>query len=258
MLGESHTVNTDARSVLACWLLTDASALKQCLDSGNIFSRLLIKSIESEIAFNKNESIEAWLDCLNKKWSARTKVISLMDIGLPWRCTDSEIRSCQDTSLMIYQIKVSCLGREVSSWDQPIAGSETNCRMILFLGSFEGTLHLLLQARLEAGNRNGFELTTTVQAESSAANGYEEKHVEMSTESGHTLLDFHNSEEGGRFDHCISEYRIVWVGEVTQEQQGPFHRWISLSQFSDFLRMENRVTNELRSAASSLLSINQI
>lgn len=258
MLGESHIVNTDARSVLICWLFTDVSALKECLASESVFAGILIKSIESRTAVNQKERIEEWLDALNKKWSTDTEVISLEDIGPPWMCKGSGITSSEDMSLMIYQINVSCLGREVPVWDQPVAGSGTRSRIVLFLGSFKGTLHLLVQARLEAGNRKGFELTTTVQAESSLISYYEKKYIQMSKKSGKMLLDFRNSEEGGRFDRCISEYQIVWIGEVTEEQEGPFHRWISLSQFSDFLRMKNRITNELRSAASSLLSIKNI
>jgi oxidase EvaA len=258
MLGESNIVNTDARSVLVCWLFTDVSALRECLDSESVFAEILIKSIESRIAVNQKERIEKWLDVLNNKWSTETEVISLKDIGSPWLCNGLGITSSEDISLMIYQIKVSCSGREVPVWDQPVAGSGTPSCIVLFMGLFKGTLHMLVQARLEAGNRKGFELTTTVQSESSAVSCYEKKYIQMSKKSGKILLDFHNSEEGGRFDRCISEYRIVWVGEVTQEQEGPFHRWISLSQFSVFLSMENRITNELRSAASSLLSIKNI
>lgn len=257
LLEASHTVNTDARSVLTCWLFTDTSALRECLPMENKFAECLIKSIESETAAHRNESIEDWLETLNKKWSTNIEVMPLMELGPRWVCNESEIFSPQDLSLKIHHIAVSCNRREVKQWDQPIARSETHSSAILFVGSYKGMLHLLLQARLEAGNRNGFELTTTVQSETPTLNKYEENYIRMARESGKILRSFHNSEEGGRFDHCISEYQVIWAGEIKIEQEGPFHRWVSLSQFSSFLRMENRVTNELRSAASSLLCIKE-
>lgn len=258
LLGESHVVNTDARSVLVCWLLTHPSALRESLDLKKEFPTILSDSIESKTAINQKANIEDWLDNLNNKWNSDTEIISLREIDEPWICKESGITSPEDMALMVYQIKVSCLGREVPKWDQPIMGSKSCSQILLFLGTFKGTLHLLVQARLEAGNRNGFELTTTVQVDTPTANRYEQKYIQMSHTSGIGILNFHNSEEGGRFDKCISEYQIVWIGELTKKQEGPFHRWISLLQFSDFLRMENRTTNELRSAMSSLLSIKNL
>ena len=181
----------------------------------------------------------------------------MKELDAPWAYTDSEMSSPDNPSLMVYHIAVSCKTREVAHWDQPILGSQSQSHIILFIGSFKGILHLLLQAKLEAGNRNGFELTTTVQADTSNISPDEEKYFNIADESGKTQHCFDNSEEGGRFDQCISQYRIVWLDEPTQAQEGTFHRWVSLPQFSDFLRSENFITNELRSAMSTLLSIKE-
>jgi len=69
-----------------------------------------------------------------------------------------------------------------------------------------------------------------------------------------TMLRFCNSEEGGRFDRCISEYEIVCLDHVNESQEGAFYRWVSLSQFSEMLAAQKFITNELRSAVSALLS----
>ena len=258
LLGESHAINTDARSVLICWLFTDLDALRQCMDSEKEFAMILLKSFESGAVLNQNTEIEEWLSDLNNKWNSKTEVVPLREIGSDWKFDESTIVSSGDNPLKVYQIKVSCLGREVSKWDQPIVGSKENSILILFIGLYQGTLHLLVQARLEAGNREGFEFTTTVQGEASYINEYEKKLLQAMEKKSRVLRAFDNSEEGGRFDQCISEYKICWVDDVKKEYESPFHRWISVSQFSDNLRMKNRITNELRSAASSLLSLNDL
>ena len=256
LLGESHTVNTDARSVLACWLFTDVSALRECLAGKGPLAAKLISSMESKKTVHSGKTLEDWLGVLDRTWRTNTETLSLRNLEDSWQCGESEISSPDDPSLTIYQIAVRCARREVTHWDQPIAGSGTRACLMLLIGDFEGTLHVLLQAALEAGNRGGFELTTTVQAESCGrVSPHEERYLRMAETSGRTLFRFQNSEEGGRFDHCISEYQVVWIEAVAKEQEGPFHRWVSLAQLAHFLRRENRVTNELRSAISSLLSI---
>jgi oxidase EvaA len=257
-LAEDYAVNTDARSVLTCWLFTDIYALRECLDGSGRFANILTASIESEDTLHADKALKDWMESLNAKWQTNTEIISLKELDANWTCNDSEIVSGNDPFLMIYQIAVSCNKREVHQWDQPISGSLTKSEIILFIGSYEGALHLLLQAKLEAGNRNGFELTTTVQAEPLTASKLEIKYIETAVKNGKTLLDFHNSEEGGRFDRCVSRYQIVWVDEVTEALESPFHRWVSLSQFSAYLQKENILTNELRSAASSLLCVKDL
>ncbi len=256
LLGENHTVNTDARSVLACWLFTDPSALRECLAAQHPWAARLVHSVTSERAAHSGHALEEWLRDLDRTWRANAEILSLRNLEDSWRCGDWEISSPDDTSLLIYQTAVDCAGREVAQWDQPIAGSRTRACAVLLAGDCDGTLHFLLQAALEAGNRDGFELTTTVQAESSdTSNPQDARYLNLAEVSGRTLSHFHNSEEGGRFDRCISEYRVVWTGRVHAEWEGPFHRWVSLSQVSSFLRRGNRITNELRSALSSLLSV---
>jgi len=256
LLSESYTVNTDARSVLASWLFTDVPALRECLPGKGPLAAQLISSLESRNALHGGETLEAWRDALDRTWRPNTETLALKNLEDSWQCGESEISSPDDPSLAIYQIAVHCARREVTHWDQPIAGSGTRACLMLLIGDFQGTLHVLLQAALEAGNRSGFELTTTVQAEScDRAGPHEERYLRMAQTSGRTLLRFENSEEGGRFDHCISEYQVVWIDAVAKEQEGPFHRWVSLAQLAQFVRQENRVTNELRSAISSLLGI---
>lgn len=258
LLNDDYTINSDARSVLACWLFSDSRAMRECSSTSNGFAGQLANSLESSNALHCDNEIEDWLKGLNAKWQTNADTISLKKLKGDWTCHDSEIVSTADPSLLIYHIDVSCRNREVTQWDQPISGSNTKTELILFISQHKGIMHLLLQAKLEAGNRSGFELTTTVQAEPSTVSYFESKYITFLKNVGKTLLDIHNSEEGGRFDQCICRYRVVWINETSEELEGPFHRWISLQQFSNYLKKEKFTTNELRSAVSCLLCIKNI
>ena len=258
LLGQNHTINTDARSILTCWFFTDANILRECLPVEASFPSLLISSMTNRNSVHQIQHLEKWLDELNRRWPGQTEIISLENLDAPWVCTGTEISSPDDPSLTVYQIAVSCQTREVAQWDQPILGSQIKSDQILILGKFDGVLHLLLQARLEAGNRHGFELTTTVQNDTTSTTPCEKIYLELAEKSGKRLLRFDNSEEGGRFDRCVSQYRIILLDEAAPEQEGTFHRWVSLSQVSDFLRREKFITNELRSAMSALLTIRDV
>ena len=254
MLREDHTINTDARSVLVCWLFTHPYALEECIGHHQSFLQLLLFSLKSTIAMHKQSELYGWLDALNSKWQSKTVAIPLQALGHPWECGHAAITSTNNPAMAIHHIEVRCATREVTHWDQPISASQTSTRIVLLIGLLKGTLHLLLQARLEAGNRSGFELTTTVQDDLHANDNVDMQYLRLA-ESGTTMLRFCNSEEGGRFDRCVSEYKIVRLDHVNESQEGVFYRWVSLSQFSEMLASQKFITNELRSAVSALLSL---
>jgi oxidase EvaA len=199
-----------------------------------------------------------WMDNLNKKWPIQAEIIPLKDLDPSWQRTSSEISAANGSAISVYQIDVSCATREVPNWDQPIIGTLRPTVLLLLMGQFKGVLHCLVQARLEAGNRLGFELTTTVQNDVASMNSHEQMLLDLARKSGTSLCEFKNSEEGGRFDQCIGEYQICWLEDPSQAQEGLFHRWVSLSQLSDFLGKQNILTNELRSAMSALLAIRSL
>ena len=253
LLGESHLINTDARSVLASWLLTEPEVLAQCLNRGDPLG--LLESFESDETYHTADALCDWLDELQQVGNVSRQIVPLSQMQLPWVWNDGLLDST-DHAFFLQQIAVECQTREVTHWDQPIFASPRETKLIMVMGRIGGTLHLLLQARLDAGNGRGFELTTTVQAESPETQSYEETcYLHCLPTLSTPLLRFRNSEEGGRFDRCVSHYEIAWTDWPKQFPETAFHRWVSLSQVGHWLREANRVTNELRSAISALLSL---
>ncbi|HBN76333.1 MAG TPA: hypothetical protein DD473_11050 [Planctomycetaceae bacterium] len=252
LLGHSHLINTDARSVLACWLLSDPKFLTEMgLKRGQLN---LVDSLNSTRNYHESNDLQNWLDNLNQNWSLDRHRIPILELTDSWKWDDGNLTSDRHAFFMRH-IAVQCLTREIPEWDQPIIASCQPTNLTTLVGMINGSLHLLLQARLEAGNRLGFELTTTIQAESVEAQSVEESGYAKNLPDVTTpLLSFENSEEGGRFDQCISEYAILWV-DPEDVPESPFHRWVSLSQLSQWLGKTNIITNELRSTLSALLAI---
>jgi len=93
LLKKDHTINTDARSVLVCWLFTHPSALEECIGHHQSFLQLLIFSLKSTIAMHKQSELYGWLDTLNSKWQSKTITIPLQALGHPWECGRPAISS---------------------------------------------------------------------------------------------------------------------------------------------------------------------
>ncbi|WP_339745637.1 NDP-hexose 2,3-dehydratase family protein [uncultured Rubinisphaera sp.] len=252
VLAQSHVINTDARSVLACWLLSNPDILsKSKLRQGEL---QLLNSLVADRPLHDSGDLQHWLDSLNAKWKLDRQQIPITELGGSWNWDDGNLTS-HNHAFSVRQIAVQCQTRENPAWDQPIIAANKPTNLTTVVSMINGSLHLLLQARLEAGNRDGFELTTTIQAESIEAQSVEEsKYAENLPSVTTSLLRFANSEEGGRFDQCISEYEILWA-EANDVLESPFHRWVSLSQISGWLKKTNFITNELRSTLSALLAI---
>lgn len=258
MLGSSHRVNTDARSVLSCWLFTDIDVLKECLPAHSGFTKILLDSLSSRQSFHSDELLDQWRKKLDSLWPKKTEVISLADLGNCWNDTSTEISCMAEPTLIVQQISVKCKTREVKQWDQPVISAKLPSTQTLIMAPHKGALHLLLQARLEAGNRYSFELTTTVQNDGTKFTEDEKTYFELAGNSGRCLASIDNSDEGGRFDQCISRYDVFLLKEASEVPESNFHRWVSLSQVAGFLRREDSLTNELRSSLSTLLSIREL
>ena len=255
ILQTSNVVNTDARSVLACWLLTQPRILEDLCEPGS-FAAEVIGSIENDACRHPTTDLENWLGELNRQWPRSSRVQGLTSLQPQWRWRDGTFEGGLDQVLQIRHIAVKCATREVNTWDQPILVARSVGRIATIVGRFDGVPHLLLQARLEAGNREGFELTTTVQTSSEEGmTDFERLYWQDVVAGSDQLFSFENSDEGGRFDQCISRYSAWLTDDPHSVHEGPYHRWVSVGQLARWIRQPNRLTNELRSTLSALISV---
>ena len=231
LLGQPNLVSMDTRTVVACMSLVDPrktdslDSLKR--DQAGEFAGAVLDSFASQEAASTDEEVMSWLTGLKVGHH-----LSLEHIGLSglsgWERTDREIRPAGGGYFQVMAVDVSSASREVVRWTQPmIAAGEVG--LVAFLTTrIDGVLHALVKARVEPGSADTITLGPTVQ---SALGG------EGSGGEGETVrYSCLQSEEGGRFYHVVSEYRIVEVQGGHQLRLPPEFLWLSFRQMQEMVR----------------------
>jgi oxidase EvaA len=142
------------------------------------------------------------------------------------------------------------------SWCQPILNQPEVGILGLLVKDFGGIPHVLMQAKMEPGNRNLVQLSPSVQATRSnytrVHGGTPVRYLEYFTESGRgrVLADVLQSEQGGWFHNKVNRNMIIEIsGDVEAHED---FRWLSLGEVADLLRMDNIVSMDARSTLSCL------
>lgn len=257
LLLEDNLVNTDARSVLTCWLLTHARVLEGVVESGSLLQDLIL-ALDAPLDEKRRAELESWLGRLASRWFELPRECGLEQLQPDWAWRDGIFQSALDPTVLVHHVAVRCQTREVYEWDQPLLGTRTLGQSVSVMGRIGGELHLLVQARAEAGNHSGFEVTTAIQAESTETmTEAERSYAQVLRSQARRVFEFKNSEEGGRFDRCVTSYGLFWTDSPQDVPEGPLHRWVPMAQLAAWARQPNRLTNELRSALSALFAIRE-
>jgi len=142
------------------------------------------------------------------------------------------------------------------SWSQPILNQPEVGILGLLVKDFGGTPHVLMQAKMEPGNRNLVELSPSVQATRSnytrVHGGTAVRYLEYFREPGRgrVLADVLQSEQGGWFYRKVNRNMIIEITDEVEPHED--FRWLSLGEVADLLRMDNMVSMDARSTLACL------
>jgi oxidase EvaA len=145
---------------------------------------------------------------------------------------------------------------DLPRWSQPIIHQPERAVLGILAKEFDGVLHFLMQAKMEPGNRNGVQLSPTVQATPSnylrAHKGAASRYIEYFLEPGHAhvLVDSLQSEQGSWFRGKRNRNIVM---ETTRDvaEHGDF-RWLTLGEILGLLRLPNVVNMDARTVLSCL------
>jgi oxidase EvaA len=148
---------------------------------------------------------------------------------------------------------VSCAGREVERWDQPLVAATREEQAVLLVQRRRGVLHLLLRGSAEIGFRERVQFGPTAQsgvpgADTGALAAFCLGHPDLVTHA-----DARQSDEGGRFFRTVVRYRIREAPEDDPVPADPAAIWATLAQAHALTRVQGCLTNEARSLLSLLL-----
>lgn len=143
-------------------------------------------------------------------------------------------------------------------WNQPIIDQPE----IGFLGFISkiinGSLHFLVQAKIEPGNLNIVQLSPTIQATRSnftqAHKGKPTKYLEHFTKKNkHIIYDQLQSEQGARFYRKRNRNIIILEQDIENSDEN--FKWMTLKQIKDLMREDNLVNMDTRTVLSGILTV---
>ncbi len=237
LLKEDNLVNMDARTVLSCIPYLD----------------------ESEEPHRSTGQIVSWLTEVRALREVLQRSVPLRSVDR-WERTADEIRHEAGRHFTIIAADVRAANREVTRWTQPLLAPVEQGLAAFVTRRIEGTLHLLVQARTEAGALDVAELAPTVQCLPGAVRelppGRRPWFFDFVTGIAPSRIRYDSvqSEEGGRFFHADNRYLIVEVGDDFPVEVPKEFCWMTPGQLNELLQHSNYVNIQARTLLAGLYS----
>ena len=146
-------------------------------------------------------------------------------------------------------------GQEIR-WNQPVVNQPEVGYLGILAKEFDGSVHFLMQAKVEPGNVNHVQISPTLQATRSnytrIHGGRSPAYIEYfkKATAGQILLDQLQSEQGARFYRKRNRNMIVKV--VEDVPLLPDFQWMTFGQIKKLMRHDNVVNMDTRTVLSGL------
>ncbi|WIX90473.1 NDP-hexose 2,3-dehydratase family protein [Amycolatopsis sp. DG1A-15b] len=238
LLRIDNLVNMDARTVLAC--------LPPAGTAG-----------APGTARHPTADILSWFTEAKTRCDWHARLVPLAEVG-GWAVTGGEIVDDERRQFRITGVRVTAGNREVTRWTQPLLEPRGQGLAVFVTKLIDGVRHVLVQARPEIGLLDLVEIGPTIQlSPGEDAGGIEDPLVREVARGrlGRTRFSAVLSEEGGRFFHALTRYRVVEVGEEFGTEPSPDYCWVADWQLTELLRHGHYVNIEARSLLACLRSL---
>jgi oxidase EvaA len=246
-----NTVNMDTRTVISGIIFDN----QQSHEFAGLAAEFLHSAIDPEFQKHSDDDILFWLSRLKSTFELQVDRIPLNQVN-DWIIDDSEIRHKDGKYFRVIGVEVSIENREVRSWHQPLVEPVQEGLCAFIVKRINGTIHFLVQAKLESGNFDIVELAPTVQC---LTGNYRNSPVKpaylddvLDADAERIVFDTLQSEEGGRFYHEQNRNRIVMMPDDFSEETPDAYRWMTASQLKMFLKFNNYLNIQARSLLSAL------
>jgi oxidase EvaA len=258
LLHLDNVVNMDLRTVLSCIpTALDNPEDESVLDSVrvNSFERRLLHSFSGigRPRWGMN-TVLSWITDVRTRRECVQRLVPLDQIdGSGWVRTDGGISHAEKKYFEVFGAEVRASDREVTSWMQPLFSPANPGLLALLVKEIDGTLHALVQMRVEAGGLNIAELAPTVHCQPEnyvdAPPAHRPPYLDylFSVPKAWIRYDTLLSEEGGRFHHAENRYMLVEVPEDFADEPPADYRWMSFDQITFLLGHSHYVNVQLRS-----------
>jgi oxidase EvaA len=249
LLTLSHTVNTDARSALACmdWkLFQDRSPTDRFLTPALRRSRDL--DLDTPAALQRLDDARAGF--------GRVRQVSLSQLP-GWRLTPLGLES-PDGPFSIRYFRIRSQLREVPEWSQPLLVSRSPGLCLLAISiKKDGIARVYLRSRQAPGVLNGAEIGPSLQFSPGECpdrlDSVDDTMLRLARQ-GRLLVEADNSQEGSRFFKDSTRYRVTLIDD-SQMPDTHDSGWATLGTLKNLIDRGGIISNELRSTVSFLLPL---
>ena len=175
-----------------------------------------------------------------------------------WIKTENQIYHENEKYFSVIAIAVQADNREVTQWTQPLIKPQKAGLIAYITKSINGTLHFLIQAKVEPGNFDTIEMAPTVQC---ITDSYEQDQPEerpafldyiLKVSPNKIRSSTMQSEEGGRFYRESNRCLIIEVDDDFSLEVPQNFMWLTLGQIKEFVKYNNYVNIEGRCLLSSV------
>jgi oxidase EvaA len=263
LLSVPYQVNTDARSVLV------SSSWKALVKNNVPFDRwrrldglgaALLKSYEPDDiqCFHTIDEIQIKLANCRQSAAFKIKQLALSQMN-QWAITSDTIKAVKADGFEVRHYEISTSEREVSQWDQPLVCSLHQGVVCLFAQIKNGLLHFLFNCRPEPGFKEYCQFGPTIQdlkEQSLMFPGHYKMDIMLKEHLSRAtcLISCPQSDEGGRFYHSTSDYKIVLLNKEEEVEYNSYLCWMSLRQIEELVKIPANFNNEARSLISMLMT----
>lgn len=252
-----NMVNMDTRTVLSGLKISDFTSILDSLEEMSDLGKDFLFSFATNHSTNSMPELLSWLTSLKSRYDLIVKPHSLNRMD-EWDILPASIERKDGLYFRVIGVNVTIANREVTSWWQPLVEPMQQGLCAFVYKRIDGIIHFLVQAKLDCGNFDVFELAPTVQCMTGnlSNNSFEEipflKYVLGCTKQ-QIVYDTLQSEEGGRFYHEQNRNMLIMADDSPEFEHLPErYKWMTLEQIFQFLRFNNYFNIQSRSLIAAL------
>jgi oxidase EvaA len=265
LLGFDNLINMDTRTVIssiplaandeeAAILGADGSPASR---AGSFERSLVSSTLQKDAGLHTNREIISWFTELKSTTGVEVRRVPLRDLP-GWRKDEMSIFREDRGLFSIIAVDVEADSREIPRWSQPIVRPEAVGLTAFVTRKIGNVLHFLVQARMEPGAFDLFELAPTVHhLPGSAAMGPVGRlppFFDLVANAPRELVrhDSIQSEEGGRFYHFRNRHAVIELEPGREIDLPRGYIWMTLGQINELLKFNNYFNSEARGLLSCL------
>ncbi len=224
----------------------------------DVEEEILKSLLNNDASLYSYEEIISWFTNLKSNTDLIVEKCDIKNIG-DWKITKSGIMHNENKYFEVLALLSRIGNREVKEWTQPIIKQREHGIIGFIIKKINGIYHLLVQAKVETGNFDIYEMAPTVQC---ITGSYTKPEYSVSYldyfigKHDHKIVyDSFQSEEGGRFYQEQNRNRVLIVDDSFPVKVHPRFIWMTFRQAKEFIKFNNYFNIEARSLIACITPI---